>query len=260
MKYALLVGINYEGTRSELNGCINDANNLKNVLISKWGYKPENITMLTDKTKKKPTKNNIMKELSRHVQIEGMTDFWFSYSGHGSYVKDTNGDEKDNREETLVPLDYSRRGLITDDVLHHIFTMLNPSVKSVVLIDACHSGTMLDLKHRYISGLKRVIENPKDFIKSNILMISGCLDSQTSADAYNINNSRKYEGAMTRSFIDALEKNDYNITCFKLLKEMRKFLQEKKFTQIPQMCSTKILSNTSIISNNNKDIIYLNCQ
>lgn len=268
MKCALLVGINYVGTGSELNGCINDVHNLKEVLISKWGYQPENITILTDdpntsgeiEATKKPTKQNILSELYNHVKNADMTEFWFSYSGHGSYVKDLRGDENDGYDETLVPSDYSENGMISDDILHHLFSMMDSKVKAVVLIDSCHSGSMLDLKYRYISGMKRVIENPKDYIKSNVLMISGCLDDQTSADAYNINNSKKYEGAMSRSFLYVLEQNNYNMTCYKLLKEMREFLKAKNFTQIPQMCSTKEISNTSIFSNNNKEIVYLNCQ
>lgn len=260
-KKALLVGINYVGTNSQLNGCINDVLNLKNVLISKWGYKEENITILTDDSEIKPTKINIMKELYRHVQMKDISEFWFSYSGHGSYVTDEGDkDEEDNKDETLVPLDYSTTGLITDDVLHHMFSLIDPSIKAIVLIDACHSGSMLDLKYRYISGMKRVIENPKDFIESNIVMISGCLDTQTSADAYNINNSKKYEGAMTRSFIYSLENNNYDLTCFKLLKSMRDFLEQKGYTQTPQMCCTKILSNTSIFSKNNKDFAYMECE
>jgi len=259
-KKALLIGINYEGTDSQLNGCINDVDNMKNILVSKWGFKIENITVLTDKTSTKPTKDNIMKELYRHVLMKDMTHFWFSYSGHGYYVSDENSDEADKKDETLVPLDYKQNGLITDDILHNCFSMIESTVKTIVLIDACHSGSVLDLKYRYVSGIKNVIENPKDFIKCDILMISGCLDSETSADAYNINNSNKNEGAMTRSLIYVLENNNFNITCFKLLKDMREFLITKKFTQTPQMCSTKMLSNTSIFSANNSDIIFLNCQ
>ena len=37
--------------------------------------------------------------------------------GHGGSVKDTSGDEADNMDETLVPVDYRRTGQITDDVI-----------------------------------------------------------------------------------------------------------------------------------------------
>ncbi|CAN0392663.1 unnamed protein product, partial [Hapterophycus canaliculatus] len=37
------------------------------------------------------------------------------YSGHGGSVKDTSGDEADNMDETMVPVDYQSSGQITDD-------------------------------------------------------------------------------------------------------------------------------------------------
>ena len=36
-------------------------------------------------------------------------------AGHGGYVEDTNGDEADGMDETLVPVDYQKAGQITDD-------------------------------------------------------------------------------------------------------------------------------------------------
>ena len=60
MKRALLVGINYRGTKSELSGCINDVENVKKYLL-KRGYSEENIVVLTDDTPVKPTKSNILK-------------------------------------------------------------------------------------------------------------------------------------------------------------------------------------------------------
>lgn len=36
-------------------------------------------------------------------------------AGHGGSVKDTSGDEADNKDETMVPVDYKSSGQITDD-------------------------------------------------------------------------------------------------------------------------------------------------
>ena len=61
---SLLIGINYFGTPSELKGCINDANNVKKLIVS-MGF-PEsksNMRVLTDDTRKpdtRPTRKNIM--------------------------------------------------------------------------------------------------------------------------------------------------------------------------------------------------------
>ena len=61
-KRALIVGINYTGTSSALNGCITDAENVKQELL-KRGYAERNIVFLTDNTDVKPTRENILKEL-----------------------------------------------------------------------------------------------------------------------------------------------------------------------------------------------------
>lgn len=259
VRKALLIGINYRGMDEELNGCINDCHNLANMLKTRYGYKDSEITMLTDDTKSKPTHNNIMSEMYKMIHStnrENVEELWISYSGHGSYMKDRNSDEADGQDESLVPLDYKTKGLIRDDTLHHMLTLINEKTKAVILIDACHSGSMLDLKYRYMSGLKEVIENPKDFLKSNIVMLSGCMDSQTSADFYN-RVGREYAGAMSVAFLKVMEEYDYDITCYKLLKKMREHLAASGFTQIPQLCCTRKLSTTSVFSLNQKNEAYL---
>ena len=49
-KRALLVGINYIGTDNALNGCINDIDNMRDILKSEYGYKDADIIMISDMT------------------------------------------------------------------------------------------------------------------------------------------------------------------------------------------------------------------
>ena len=76
-------------------------------------------------------------------------------------------------------------------------------------------------------------------------MISGCQDNQTSADSYN-RKDKKWEGAMTKAFLQSLKKNDYQITCAELLEDMREHLKQNKFTQYPQLCSSNPISRMQI--------------
>jgi len=49
MKKALLIGIDYiDVSGVSLKGCINDAINMRNMLIDAYDYEPENIVMLRD--------------------------------------------------------------------------------------------------------------------------------------------------------------------------------------------------------------------
>lgn len=252
-KIALLMGINYEGTDSQLNGCINDVYNVHEVLISKFGYGENDIVIMTDHTTIKPTYKDINVQLIKLAErsfAEDLDQIFISYSGHGSYVHDTSGDEDDKRDECLVPLDYEKNGLLMDDLLNNILGSFNPETKVFFLIDACHSETMLDTKYRYIGGKKSVIEHAKCKILCNMVMLSGCQDTEYSSDAYNINNSQKYSGAMTTAFLYVLDECNYNIACWEMLKRMKKFLRERKFTQNPQICCTKQLTRESMLFSN----------
>lgn len=247
-KLALLIGINYRGTSSELNGCINDVNDLKKILINRFKYKEENIKILTDDTEDKPTGENIVKELELIIEkakTENASDLWVSYSGHGSYLWDNNGDEKDHKDEVLVPVDYQTGGMIRDDTIHDIFAEVPETCKVMCLIDSCHSGTVLDLKYKYVNNRLSIIDNANSNIKSNIIMISGCRDNQTSADSYN-SGQNKWEGAMTASFLRTVNRFKRRLTIFKLVNRMRRYLKNNRFTQIPQLTSTTKLNKRTL--------------
>jgi metacaspase-1 len=237
-KFALLVGINYRGTSNALKGCINDVHTMKNHLINTRGYKDENIVVLTEDETKTPTGANIMHELSTLIlraHTNKAKEVWFHYSGHGSYIKDLDGDEDDRRDETIVPVDYAKNGMITDDTMHDYLEHLPVGCEMYCIFDCCHSGTILDLKYQYRRGSVNGIENKNSKIKGDIIMISGCMDTQTSADT---RMKGKWCGAMTSAYISCI-KDD--ITCEDLLNSMRDFLKEHGYTQYPQMgCSHPI--------------------
>ena len=240
-KYALLVGINYIGTKYALNGCINDIHNIRNFLL-KRGYNDENITLLSDENSQiMPTKRTILEGLKKLLETGEKGDqLYFHYSGHGGQLRDNNGDEMDGRDECLYSCDMVP---ISDDELKYtIYKYIKPGVSLVCLIDSCNSGTGLDL--RFNSKNKNndlITDNSQIETNGNVYMISGCKSDQTSADAY-INGS--YAGAMTASF---LAKYESNLLWGDLLEKMRGWLKKYRFTQIPQFSSGRdILLNTKI--------------
>jgi hypothetical protein len=229
-KNALLIGCNYNNSAYQLNGCINDVNNIKS-MIKNVGF--NNINILTDDTETKPNKSNILTELTKLLSNSNNNDLlFFSYSGHGSQLVDRNGDETDGRDEVMVPLDFN---VITDDELKKIIqTYLKPNVTLFALFDCCNSGTILDLKYQYLDSLNydNYTENNKATdTPGNVIMISGCTDKQTSADAF-INNIS--QGAMTWSFIESINSNS-KLSWRELIQNMRKLLTNSQYTQIPQL-------------------------
>ena len=229
-KRALLVGINYKGTSSELNGCINDTTNIKAFLLTQ-GYKEKHITILTDDTEEKPTRANILKYLMELVLSDCKT-LCFHYSGHGSYVKDLSGDEIDGRDETLCPIDYPKSGDIVDDEIRGILQCLKPTQHLTCIIDACRSGTSCDLRwnlYERFGGrrLALVADSHYKDLRGQVVMISGTTDDSTSADAFI---DGKFQGAMTHAFLECFSKSK---TYEKLIQNIRALLKKEKYSQVP---------------------------
>lgn len=246
MKLALLIGINYTNTPTSLDGCVNDTLNLKNALVNTMGYDPDSIITLSDDqlgVSHRPTKQNILdnlKTMIRRTRTEPIEEVWFSYSGHGVQRDDIHSEEMDRKDECLLPEDYKENGVIRDDTLHSFFSDISVNTTTKVLIDACHSGSMLDLPYRYNNEFLPEFENRRSVMSNPVYMISGCMDNQTSSDAVI---QSIPQGAMTRSFLHSLEQYGVgsNVTWSKLVATMRFFLTSRHFNQIPQFsCSRKI--------------------
>jgi hypothetical protein len=264
-RFALLVGINYIGTRNELNGCINDVMSVRDFLIKKQKFDPANIVMLTDArnidqnymyTSASPTRENMIRYLTMAIsQLSSGDYFYFHYSGHGSQVADRNGDESDRLDEALVPLDFQSNGLLTDDVVNSLIARAPSSSNITIVIDACHSATAVDLRWIYDPitrreaekrGFDRMIRGERTVkvntlltedkkaleTKANVVCLSGCLDNQTSADAYV---DGRYQGALTAAFLDVLGRTG-NVQIDTLPIACRTFIAAKALgPQIPRL-------------------------
>ena len=242
-KNALLIGCNYIGTQYQLSGCINDVENIQNKLKTQYGF--NNILIMSDNTSKKPTKVNILDEIKNLLTNANSGDILFlAFSGHGTSIKDTSGDEKDGLDEMFVPLDFIC--ISDDEIKKFINNNLKKDVTLFALFDCCNSGTILDLRYQYFDSenYDNSTENTKETETiGNIIMISGCKDNQTSADAY-INS--KYQGAMTWAFLDTVNKNP-NLSWKDLITTMRSSLKTSKYEQTPQLSSGKKLDLTTKI-------------
>ncbi|SCV03800.1 LAME_0H13322g1_1 [Lachancea meyersii CBS 8951] len=160
---ALLIGINYFGSQNELRGCINDVHNMHNFLTTRYGYRAEDIVVLTDdqqEMSRVPLKQNILRAMQWLVNGAQPNDALFiHYSGHGGQTKDLDGDEDDGMDDVIYPVDFQSQGHIVDDEMHDIMVKpLPPGVRLTALFDSCHSGTVLDLPYTY--STKGVVKEP----------------------------------------------------------------------------------------------------
>ena len=192
---ALIIGINYFGSKNQLRGCINDANAMKRFLMDKFNYKEEDMVVLTDDQRDQrsiPTKANILRAMQWLVADARPNDsLVFHYSGHGGLEKNLTGEEESGYDSCIYPVDFQTNGSIIDDVMHQVMVRPLPQgARLTAFFDSCHSGSALDLPFAY--STKGVIKEPnmlKDVGKDglNAVMsyaqgnISGVFDSLSSA-------------------------------------------------------------------------------
>jgi hypothetical protein len=169
------------------------------------------------------------------ISSPNLTEIWFHYSGHGSQVRDTNGDETDGLDEIIVPTDFKTAGFITDDDIFSILQTVSIKCRVVLLFDSCHSGSICDLANTFqITGttVSKTFSSNKVINHPNIYCFSGCKDTQTSADAYS-NIEARSVGAFTNTFLYCLRKNHFNVDVFKLYADLCTVISQYGFTQIP---------------------------
>jgi len=243
MKKALFIGINYFNTPSKLNGCIDDVLNMRNLLIDAFGFSLADIMILRDDTTNAalmPNKKNILQSLTELVAISaGCTEIWIHYSGHGTQISDTNGDEVLKLDQVIVPSDYQRSGYIVDDDLYAI--LKGVKCKTILLFDSCHSGTVVDLPWSFVyhNPSSYMIQNNNNNTLTNteIFMFSGSRDDQTSEDIY-LADQRQSVGAFTNAFISSVRARKHEVSFLTLYRDICMFLAENKFSQVPVFSSS----------------------
>jgi metacaspase-1 len=137
---AVLCGVNGY-PMAPLRGCINDAENLRSLLIKSFGFRPQEIHLLKDEQVVKP---NLRKEWQWLTAGAKAGDtLVFHFSGHGSNVPDRNGDEADRRDEItcLYDMDFNNpASYLSDDEWYDWAQQVNPEAHLIIIKDTCHSG------------------------------------------------------------------------------------------------------------------------
>jgi len=136
----------------ELSGCWNDVLNMKKYIQDVHGFEEENIIILMDDGEHtEPTRANIIDAYKTIIgQAEEGDAIFLHYSGHGTKLRDDDGDESDGYDEALVPRDFQTSGMILDDDLYELLIKNLPDgVHMTSLMDCCHSGTIMDLPYLF---------------------------------------------------------------------------------------------------------------
>jgi hypothetical protein len=245
VRRALLIGINYYGQDAELSGCINDITDVE-VYLRQIGF--TEFTILKDFSEEDidhdsitatrpdilpPTADNIIAAMRAAVTATRPGDtLYVHYSGHGSYVRDISGDERDGRDECIYSVDGK---LILDDVLNVILVKgLVAGAKLRVVFDSCHSGSCLDLPISW-RDRRGFVREGKSIGARDMIFISGCEDDQTSADS---EFQGRANGALTWALLHSLRELNANHPKYSwgdLCELVRHRLRLGGYTQTPQL-------------------------
>lgn len=268
-KKALLIGINkYRIPGADLRGCVNDVRSVEGVLKEFFGFKASNIrTVLDYRATTVRMKEEIVKLVTGAVPGDVL---FLHYSGHGSNVPDTSGDEADHRDEIFCPTDLDWSAPLLDDFLRATFAKVPKGVNLTVLSDSCHSGSAtraflppdtkesiprylpcpLDIwaaeSGRDLQGAPRGklpmlvtaardggnVEKDVTAVNMPDVLFSGCLDTQTSADAF-INGT--YNGAMSYHLVKAIRSKGGKLTNRELHAETLRLVKKGGYSQTPQL-------------------------
>jgi len=220
---ALLVGIDTYQYVSPLRGSKTDVEEMVQFIQKVWNYQSNQIRTLVDE---QATRENILNSIDDWL-IKGTQPgdrVFFYYSGHGYYIWDDNGDESDGYDETLCPVEtkITSETMIRDDEIEARLRRLEGR-KVMVVIDACHSGTVTRTltKRKATSTIKipvlksqyffdepkpstRSIKKPDGFISSSLDVIaySAVAPNQVAL----VDTENPYRGVFTHRFIEGIEK------------------------------------------------------
>jgi len=155
-KRAVLVGINrYDAVTSptgsqftttrritNLNGAVNDATAMRDVLVSRFGFPQQNAALLTDGT---ATREAIVAAVNQMLAQSQRGDVVvFFYAGHGSQRRNTLNNSPSRLDQTIVTADANIGAFdIRDKELARLFNpFLDKGVELILIFDSCHSGSI----------------------------------------------------------------------------------------------------------------------
>lgn len=281
MKRALLVGIN-NYRAGKLFGCLNDVQMMGQLIVEKYAFSSAMIRVLLDAD---ATKQAILDGLKWLIasSLPGDVAF-FHYSGHGTWMKDRDGDEADARDEALVPIDYETAGFLNDDELHKVVGRVQQNVNLTIVLDSCFSGgslrelmmvdplgpraqaRFLDISpvlsgESRIPSVPNILRNPIQWLRYPIgvrtpvgsriagehraLLLSAGRSDQEVADAY-INGD--YHGAHTYGLNVVIRHLGPMTVAKRLNAELRGWQRDHHYEQVPQIQGDLLLRNRPLFT------------
>lgn len=261
-QYAVLIGIEaypnlpkQAGQSVALPGPSNDVRRMTDMLAGRFGFDRENIrAVLNSDATHDGIEDSICGWLTDRAK-QGDTVLVF-YSGHGTQLKDTNGDEPDGLDEAFVCNDVGgktpivKQYVLDDELAEWLSAMTGKGAEVVLITDCCHSGTIsrdftssamskfLPIPGAVSEELQRELKADARIVKSTgevsskITLIAACRDDQTASTASFP--TAGWMGALTYNLTRLLAQPAYTPTYSQLARDLQKNITVS-FDQVPQI-------------------------
>lgn len=229
-----------------LNGCVNDAQAMKDIVMAKYGFASQNITELYNE---QASRENILAQLNQLITTSQRDDIVFIYyAGHGSQMQNSLSSEKDKKDETIVPADaYKGVADIRDKELAVLFNLLlDKGVVLTVIFDSCHSGSAGRGQLFEITSTRYLEENTldaKDPIEPlrpedrGALILSAAQDFEFAKEIKDENNT--IHGAFTLALLKAFQQTTATASAEMLFSSTQSIMKYFGKTQEPVIAGSE---------------------
>ena len=278
---ALLIGIDrytVEGERAaelpvaigrrqwkNLKGAVNDVRALRELLIHRQGFRPQDIVVLENEA---ATRDAILGAFQRHlIAPANVGDHSvFFYAGHGSRIRNSRSMELDGKDETIVPADANRhaggRSIadIRDKEWDRLFTeVLDRGAWLTAIFDSCHSGSISRSAAPVTTSTRFLDEDDRDVAelmepdlpthapgmepekRDGALIISAAQEDQQAKETLRVTGgTREWHGAFSLALMQSLNELPPHVAAVRLFDRVTARLLADGYQQEPVLSGTAL--------------------
>jgi tetratricopeptide (TPR) repeat protein len=233
-RYAVVVGISaYQNPSLRLHYAAEDAKQMQNSLMTFGKFKKENVRLLTDG---EATRENIRKNIEGWLKKNAKKDdlVLIYFSGHGTQIVDTDGDENDGLDECIVPCDVDvddNSSLIVDDQFAYWVRNLQ-SERVLIIFDNCFSGGAAKEKGILMPGMKggKVEDDFSQDLTREVPRHGTALLAASKPEQVSFESDEFKHGVFTHYLIDAISPSaDNNLNEIIDSQELFYYVRQKTF-------------------------------
>ena len=246
-----------------LKGAVNDVRALRELLIHRQGFRPQDIVVLENEA---ATRDAIFGAFQQHLIAPAKVGDHsiFYYAGHGSRVRNSRSMELDGKDETIVPADANRhagdRSIvdIRDKEWDRLFTeVLDRGAWLTAIFDSCHSGSISRSAAPVTTSTRFLDEDDRDVAellepdllthatgmeperRDGALIISAAQEDQQAKETLHVSGgTREWRGAFSLALMQSLNELPPHVGAMRLFDRVTARLLADGYQQEPVLSGT----------------------